>query len=85
MLLSDRDIKAEVAAGRIGLEPYAAELVQPSSIDVRLDRYFRVFENHRYPHIDPSVEQTDLTRMVQPRGGRAVHPASGGVRAGVDL
>ena len=53
MLLSDRDIKAEVAAGRIGLEPYAAELVQPSSIDVRLDRYFRVFENHRYPHIDP--------------------------------
>ena len=39
MLLSDRDIRAEVAAGRIGLEPYAAELIQPSSIDVRLDRY----------------------------------------------
>ncbi len=66
MLLSDRDIKAEVAAGRIGLEPYAADLVQPSSIDVRLDRYFRVFENHRYPHIDPSVEQPELTRTVQP-------------------
>ena len=49
MLLSDRDIRAEVAAGRIGLEPYSADLVQPSSIDVRLDRYFRVFENHRYP------------------------------------
>jgi dCTP deaminase len=66
MLLSDRDIRAEVAAGRIGLEPYSADLVQPSSIDVRLDRYFRVFENHRYPHIDPSAEQTELTRPVEP-------------------
>src|SRR4029079_13079969 len=40
-------------------------MVQPSSIDVRMDRYFRVFENHRYPHIDPSVEQPDLTRLVE--------------------
>ena len=54
MLLSDRDIRAQVEAGRIGLEPYDPGLVQPSSIDVRLDRYFRVFENHRYPHIDPA-------------------------------
>jgi dCTP deaminase len=69
MLLSDRDIRAEVDAGRIALEPYSAELVQPSSIDVRLDRYFRVFENHRYPHIDPAVEQSDLTRPVQPEPG----------------
>jgi dCTP deaminase len=65
MLLSDRDIRAEIAAGRIGLEPYAPELVQPSSIDVRLDRYFRVFENHRYPHIDPAEDQSELTRPVQ--------------------
>src|SRR3954463_3002891 len=65
MLLSDRDIKAEVDAGRIGLEPYAVEMVQPSSIDVRLDRYFRVFENHRYPHIDPAEEQDELTRLVE--------------------
>src|ERR687893_900854 len=76
MLLSDRDIRAEVDAGRIGLEPYSAEFVQPSSIDVRLDRYFRVFENHRYPHIDPSVEQTDLTRAVEPVEGEPfiLHP-----------
>ncbi len=76
MLLSDRDIRAEVAAGRIGLEPYSAELVQPSSIDVRLDRYFRVFENHRYPHIDPAVEQSELTRPVQPEGDEPfiLHP-----------
>src|SRR6476619_6814599 len=68
MLLSDRDIKAEVDAGRIGLEPYAIEMVQPSSVDVRLDRYFRVFENHKYPHIDPAADQSELTRMVEPEG-----------------
>jgi dCTP deaminase len=66
MLLSDRDIKSQVAAGRIGLEPYSVDMVQPSSIDVRLDRYFRVFENHRYPHIDPALDQSELTRAVQP-------------------
>ncbi len=68
MLLSDRDIRAEIDKGRVRLEPYDVEMLQPSSIDVRLDRYFRVFENHRYPHIDPSVEQPDLTRLVQPEG-----------------
>jgi dCTP deaminase len=68
MLLSDRDIRAEVDGGRIALEPYAPELIQPSSIDVRLDRYFRVFENHRYPHIDPAADQSELTRVVQPAG-----------------
>jgi dCTP deaminase len=66
MLLSDRDIRAEISAGRITMEPYAPELIQPSSIDVRLDRYFRVFENHRYPHIDPAADQSELTRAVQP-------------------
>ncbi|CAN5890074.1 dCTP deaminase [soil metagenome] len=76
MLLSDRDIRAEVDAGRVSLEPYAADLVQPSSVDVRLDRLFRVFENHRYPHIDPAEEQPELTRMVQPTGGEPfiLHP-----------
>ncbi|GHC72112.1 dCTP deaminase [Streptomyces flavofungini] len=51
-------------------------MVQPSSIDVRLDRFFRVFENHRYPHIDPSVEQADLTRLVEPEGDEPfiLHP-----------
>ena len=76
MLLSDGDIRAEVDAGRVSLEPYAPELVQPSSIDVRLDRLFRVFENHRYPHIDPAEEQPELTRMVQPTGDEPfiLHP-----------
>jgi len=66
VLLSDRDIKAEITAGRVQLDPFDAAMVQPSSVDVRLDRFFRVFENHRYPHIDPAQEQPDLTRMVEP-------------------
>jgi dCTP deaminase len=68
VLLSDRDILAEIEAKRIVLEPYDEALLQPSSIDFRLDRYFRVFENHRYPHIDPAADQSDLTREVEPNG-----------------
>ncbi len=66
MLLSDRDIRVEIASGRVGLDPFDESMVQPSSIDVRLDRFFRVFENHRYSTIDPSVDQPDLTREVVP-------------------
>src|SRR5438067_3352415 len=69
VLLSDRDIRLEIESGRVKLDPYEGAMIQPSSIDVRLDRYFRVFENHRYPHIDPAEEQPDLTReVVTPRG-----------------
>jgi dCTP deaminase len=64
VLLSDRDIKAEISAGRVKVEPYDAAMIQPSSVDVRLDRFFRVFENHKYSVIDPSIEQSDLTREV---------------------
>ena len=65
MLLSDRDIKAEIDAGRIGLEPYAPEMIQPSSVDVRIDRYFRLFDNHKYPYIDPAEDQPELTRLIE--------------------
>ena len=65
MLLSDRDIRSEVAAGRVAVDPFDEQMVQPSSLDVRLDKFFRVFENHRYPHIDPAEEQPDLTREVE--------------------
>ena len=76
MLLSDRDLKAEIDAGRVGVEPYTEAMIQPSSIDVRLDRWFRVFENHRYPYIDPSTEQPDLTRLIEPDGDEPfiLHP-----------
>jgi dCTP deaminase len=65
VLLSDKDIRAEIDAGRVRIDPFEADMVQPSSIDVRLDRFFRVFEPHRYPHIDPAVEQPDLTRLIE--------------------
>lgn len=68
MLLSDRDLKAEISSGRVGVEPYTDAMIQPSSIDVRLDRWFRVFENHKYALIDPSIEQPDLTRLIEPEG-----------------
>jgi dCTP deaminase len=76
VLLSDKDIKAEIGSGRVGMEPYDVAMVQPSSIDVRLDRFFRVFENHRYPHIDPSTEQAELTREVATVGEEpfVLHP-----------
>jgi dCTP deaminase len=76
VLLSDKDIRAAITSGRIALDPYDPAMVQPSSVDVRIDRYFRVFENHRYPHIDPSIEQAELTRLVEPDGDEPfiLHP-----------
>ena len=76
MLLSDRDIRAEVQSGRVRVEPYDEAMIQPSSIDVRLDRYFRVFENHKYSVIDPSIEQSELTREVEvgPKEFFILHP-----------
>ena len=57
MLLSDRDIRAELDTGRIGLDPLDLSMVQPSSVDVRLDRWSRLCDNHKYAHIDPSQPQ----------------------------
>lgn len=65
MLLSDRDIRASIDAGSIALDPWDPASVQPASADVRLDRYFRLFDNHRYPSIDPREEQPELTRLVE--------------------
>jgi dCTP deaminase len=76
VLLSDRDIKSEVAQGRVSLEPWDEAMVQPSSVDVRLDRYFRLFDNHKYQHIDPAVDQPELTRLVEvdPDEAFVLHP-----------
>ena len=65
MLLSDRDIRSHIDTGRIALDPYDATMIQPSSIDVRIDRYFRLFDNHKYPVIDPAEDQPDLTRLIE--------------------
>lgn len=64
MVLSDRTIKQEIAAGRLVFDPYDESLVQPSSVDVRVDRSFRVFNNSRYPYIDVRQPMEDLTELV---------------------
>ena len=76
MLLSDRDIKSEIDKGRVVLEPYDVNMIQPSSVDVRLDRLFRTFENHKYAHIDPAENQPELTREVAVEGNEPfiLHP-----------
>lgn len=65
MIFSDRSIKEAIADGRIVIDPFDPAMVQPSSVDLRCDRYFRVFENHRYPLIDPKQPQGDLTSVVE--------------------
>ncbi len=65
MVLSDRTIRRLIEEGRIRIDPFAPSLMQPSSLDVRVDRYFRVFRNSRYPYIDVKVEQEELTELVE--------------------
>ena len=64
MVLSDRTIKAEISAGRIVIDPFDPGLVQPSSVDVRVDNKFRVFHNARHPYIDVRKPMDDLTELV---------------------
>ena len=76
MLMSDRDIRASIEAGQIGLEPLEMDLLQPSSFDVRLDRFFRLFDNHKYAFIDPAEDQSDLTQLIEvdPNEAFILHP-----------
>ncbi|MBN9645216.1 dCTP deaminase [Corynebacterium mendelii] len=76
MLLSDRDIRRKIGAKDLVIEPFDAELIQPSSIDVRLDCLFRVFNNSRYTHIDPREKQEELTSLVEVADGEPfiLHP-----------
>lgn len=76
MLLSDRDLRARIDTGDLGIDPFDQSLLQPSSIDVRLDRFFRVFNNQQYTHIDPAKQQDDLTSPVEVQDGDpfVLHP-----------
>src|SRR5437879_13748412 len=76
MVLSDATIARLLADGRIEIDPYDAALLQPSSVDVRVDRFFRVFHNNRYPFIDVKVEQEELTELVEVDGEHpfVLHP-----------
>ena len=76
MILSDRTIREALASGRIGIDPIADGAIQPSSIDVRLSGFFRVFANHRYPVIDVGQEQPGLTELIEVPEGEpfVLHP-----------
>src|SRR3954468_9527416 len=76
MVLSDRTIARCLEEGRIEIDPYDDSLLQPSSVDVRVDRYFRVFHNNRYPFIDVREPQEDLTELVEVDNGTpfTLHP-----------
>jgi dCTP deaminase len=65
VVLSDRTIRQEIESGRIVIDPFEASNVQPSSVDVRVDRQFRVFHNARYPYIDVRQPMDDLTELVE--------------------
>src|SRR4051812_21568474 len=65
VILSDRDIRAALASGRILVDPLDDRDVQPSSVDLRVDRFFRVFRNDTTPYIDPKQAQEDLTELVE--------------------
>ena len=65
VILSDRSIREALAAGRIVIDPIDEKDVQPSSVDLHIDRYFRVFRNDTTPYIDPKQPQEDLTEIVE--------------------
>ena len=76
MILSDRDIREQIAAGRIVIDPFTPDAIQPSSVDLHLDRRFRVFRNNRYPYIDVRQEQPELTELLEISGDEpfVLHP-----------
>ncbi len=76
MVLSDRTIREQLAAGRLVIDPYDSSLVQPSSVDVRVSNAFRVFHNSRQPYIDVRQPADDLTELVEVAEGEAfmLHP-----------
>lgn len=76
MVLSDKDILKQIKEGRIAIDPFSEDCVQPSSIDLHLDRFFRVFHNSRYPYIDVKKDMIDLTEMVEINNGKPfiLHP-----------
>ncbi len=76
MVLTDRSIREEIESGRIAIEPFDEDMIQPSSVDVRVDRRFRVFHNARYPFIDVRQPMDDLTELVVKEGDEPfiLHP-----------
>ena len=79
MILSDRTIREELAAGRIVIDPLDEGCIQPSSVDLHVDRFFRVFRNHTMGFIDVKQDLEDLTELVEidePTASSSSTPAS---------
>ena len=76
MILSDRDIRAAISEGRIGIEPFNEADIQPSSVDLHVDRFFRTFNNHRYQVIDVKEPMEGLTELIEVKENEAfiLHP-----------
>ena len=76
MVLSDKSIREQLEGGGIVIEPLGDGALQPSSVDLRVDRYFRVFRNDTTPYIDPKKPQEDLTELVEVEddGSFILHP-----------
>jgi dCTP deaminase len=76
LILSDRDLREEIAAGRLIIEPFDPTMVQPSSVDLHVDSKFRIFANTRYPYIDVKKRMEDLTELVEVAPGEPfiLHP-----------
>jgi dCTP deaminase len=76
VILSDASLREAIAGGRIGIDPFEEEMIQPSSIDVRIDSTFLVFRNHSSPLIDVKLDMRDLTELVEipPAGRFILHP-----------
>jgi dCTP deaminase len=76
LILSDRDIRKQIDSGRLVIEPFDPDMIQPSSVDLRVDRTFRIFANTRYPYIDVRQPMDDLTETVDVKDGEAfiLHP-----------
>ena len=76
MVLSDRSIKEALEQGRLIIEPTGDDCIQPSSVDVHVDQYFRVFRNHSQRVIDVREAQEDLTELIDvgPDTPMILHP-----------
>lgn len=76
MILSDRDIRAAIADTSIGIDPFDERDVQPSSVDLHVDRFFRTFHNARHPFIDVKMPMDDLTEVIEVKEEEAfiLHP-----------
>lgn len=82
MILSDRDIKAQIKAGNIVVESPLNDHeknIHASSMDFRLGKYFKMYKHTKFPVLDPVKMQsfeglTELVEITDPGEPFIVHP-----------